>query len=53
MDIHVVVALNMMDVIKKEGIFQKDYSNLKISDIITIENNTQRLSCEVIDKKDI
>ena len=40
-------------VIKKEGIFQKDYSNLKISDIITIENNTQRLSCEVIDKKDI
>jgi len=39
-------------VIKKEGIFQKDYSNLKISDIITIENNCQELSCEVLDKKE-
>jgi len=38
--------------IKKEGIFQKDYSNLKISDIITIENNCQELSCEVLDKKE-
>ena len=40
-------------VVKKEGIFQKDYSNLKISDIITIENNTHSLSCEILDKKDI
>ena len=39
-------------VIKKEGIFQKDYSNLKISDIITIENNSQQLSCEIKDKID-
>ena len=37
-------------VIKKEGIFQKDYSNLKINDIITIENNIQELSCKVLDK---
>lgn len=40
------------NVIKKEGIFQKDYSNLKIHDIITIENNNEEMSCEILDKKD-
>lgn len=39
-------------VIKKEGIFQKDYSNLKINDIITIENNSQELYCKVLNTID-
>ena len=38
-------------VIKKQGIFQKDYSNLEINDIITIENNVEKISCSVIDKE--
>ena len=38
-------------VVKKQGIFQKDYSNLEINDIITIENNTERCTCLIQDKK--
>jgi len=39
-------------VVKKEGIYQKDYSNLKINDIITIENNKESCVCLIKDKKD-
>lgn len=34
-------------VIKKEGNYLKDYSNLKINDIITLENSTEICKCEV------
>lgn len=38
-------------IIKKQGIFQKDYSNLQINDIITIENNLENCVCIIKDKK--
>lgn len=37
-------------VIKKQGIFQKDFSNIEIDDIINVENDKLRLTCQVKDK---
>ncbi|MBQ8430852.1 MAG: exodeoxyribonuclease VII large subunit [Clostridia bacterium] len=36
-------------VVKKEEIFIKDYSKLKKSDIITVENNKNILKCEILE----
>lgn len=38
-------------VIKKDENYQKDYSNLKINDIITVENNNSILTCKINDIK--
>ena len=38
------------NLVSKENQYQKDFSNIKINDVISIENNIEKLICLVNDK---